>query len=54
MPKVGKRRFPYTEQGIREAQEYAKKTGQALQEEPKPKPKPKPKRRMHRSRVARG
>ncbi len=33
MPKVGKRRFPYTEQGIRESQEYARKTGQRLQVE---------------------
>jgi hypothetical protein len=44
VPKVGKRRFPYTEKGIREAMEYAEKTGQALHEEHKARPKPKPKR----------
>ena len=45
MPKVGKRHFPYTEQGIREAMEYAKKTGQGLQEQKKPKTKAKQMRR---------
>jgi hypothetical protein len=45
MPKVGKRSFPYTEQGMREAMEYAKKTGQVLRQESKTKVKAKPKRR---------
>lgn len=33
MPKVGQKRFPYTERGMQEALEYAKKTGQRLQVE---------------------
>lgn len=30
MPRVGKKHFPYTPQGYREAQEEAKRTGQKL------------------------
>jgi hypothetical protein len=33
MPKVGKRRFPYTPEGMKKAAEYAKKTGQRIEHE---------------------
>ena len=33
MPKVGKMRFPYTEQGMRDAQNYAKETGKPMEME---------------------
>jgi hypothetical protein len=33
MPKVGKMKFPYTEQGMKDAQNYAKQTGKAMEME---------------------
>lgn len=30
MPKVGKKKFPYTEKGEKEAKKYAKKTGKKM------------------------
>ena len=30
MPKVGKRHFPYTKTGEKQAQQYAKKSGQKM------------------------
>ena len=30
MPKVGKKSFPYTSAGVKQAQDHAKKTGQKL------------------------
>ena len=33
MPKVGKMKFPYTEQGIRDAQNYSKQSGKPMQVE---------------------
>ena len=33
MPKVGKMKFPYTEQGIKEAASYAKNSGKAMEME---------------------
>ena len=33
MPKVGKMRFPYTEQGMRDAQNYAKESGKPMEME---------------------
>ena len=33
MPKVGKMKFPYTEQGMREAQNYSKQSGKPMQVE---------------------
>lgn len=32
MPKVGKKRFPYTPEGIRQAQEEARRTGKPVEE----------------------
>ncbi len=31
MPKVGKKKFKYTKKGIKEAKDYAKKTGKKMQ-----------------------
>tara|TARA_R100000654_G_scaffold19900_2_gene40403 strand:+ start:3996 stop:4154 length:159 start_codon:yes stop_codon:yes gene_type:complete len=39
MPKVGKRRFPYTAEGQRAAAAYAKATDQKVEEDKKPKGK---------------
>ena len=33
MPKVGKMKFPYTEQGMKDAQNYAKQSGKPMQME---------------------
>ena len=33
MPKVGKMKFPYTEQGIRDAKNYSKQSGKPMQVE---------------------
>ena len=33
MPRVGKKKFPYTKQGIADAKAYAKKTGKKIKKE---------------------
>tara|TARA_X000001388_G_scaffold11344_1_gene6914 strand:- start:1932 stop:2234 length:303 start_codon:yes stop_codon:yes gene_type:complete len=33
MPKVGKMKFPYTEQGMKDASNYAKQTGKSMEME---------------------
>jgi|TARA_R100000084_G_scaffold89758_1_gene43835 hypothetical protein len=44
MPKVGKKKFPYTAEGKRAAAAYAKATNQKVEEDRKPKSKGKTKK----------
>ena len=44
MPKVGKKKFPYTAEGKRAAAAYAKATNQQVEEDRKPKSKSKTKK----------